>query len=213
MKSVKESLIKAGQGQLDLIPSNEMPADIFAAAEKGGDSAALPAAAAREFTAARLFEKKPETYSFIIGLLAENVGMLKIGKLLHVSVNTVVAVRDREGETVDIEKKRISSAARAGARMCLEGIIEDLADPIRRAKISARDKAIIHGVLVEKSELLAGGATSRVEHTDARPTVDDFNAFLDELQVVEGSSCLMDQAGETPGQKALPESSEKEPES
>jgi hypothetical protein len=188
------SLIRPDEEQLDLIPSDQLPDEIFRDAEAGtGDGYD------HEFTAARLFSQKPETYLTIISLLAEGLGVIRIGRLLKVSPNTVLAVRDREGEIVDIEKERISSAARSAARMCVEGIIEDLSDSERRKKISARDKAIIHGVLVEKSELLSGGVTSRVEVKHAEPTHNDFNSYLESLPQVD--VCEMDQPGEKGGQK------------
>jgi hypothetical protein len=63
--------------------------------------------------------------------------------------------------------------------LSVEGIVEDLADPIRRYMMPARDKAVVAGILVEKSELLAGGATQRVEHIFGDPTEDDFNRIID----------------------------------
>ncbi len=187
------SLIKPDTEQLDLISSDQMPDDIFRE-DEAGDKYGV-----REFTAARFFSNEPEKYRTIISLVAEGLGVIRIGKLLKVSPNTVMAVRDREGEIVDIEKERISRAARSAARMCIEGIIEDLSDPERRKKISARDKSIIHGVLIEKSELLSGGATSRVEIKNADPSHDDFNAYIDSLPLADIQE--MDQPGEKSEQK------------
>ena len=180
----KLSLINPEEKQLYLIESDQLPASIFEESEKltddDGDGYK------REFTAARLFARKPEVYNSIISLSAEGLGALRIGRLLKVSPNTVLAVRAREGEIVDIEKERISRECRAAARMCVEGIVEDLTDPARRRKISAKDKAIIHGVLIEKAELIAGLPTSRIDHSGSRePSADDYNNYLNGMKTIE----------------------------
>jgi hypothetical protein len=76
----------------------------------------------------------------------------------------------RNGEAVDIEKKRLSNLYRKGARLAGERIVEDLVDDEKAAKIPANQKAFIVGILTEKSELLAGGATSRVAHSKVEPS-------------------------------------------
>ena len=138
-----------------------------------------------EFTGDRLFDQKPEVYQAIVYCLAEGFGMIRIGKLLKVSPNTVMAVRDREGEAVDIEKARLSNLYRKGARLAGERIVEDLLDDEQAKKIPANQKAVIVGILTEKSELLSGGATSRVAHAPAEPSNEDFDAYLASLRSVD----------------------------
>lgn len=153
-----------------------------------------------EFTGARLFAKKPELYKSIIALSAEGLGVLRIGRLLHVSPNTVLAVRAREPVAVDIERKRLAGLSREAARMCVEGILEMLADPKQVAKMSIRDKGIVAGILTEKSELLTGGATARLEtqgHTASVDIVEYLRWIKDEYASRIGSG------GEKEGQRAL----------
>lgn len=143
-----------------------------------------------------MFDQRPETYQRIVSLLAEHVGVIKIGRLLKVSPNTVRAVQLREGISIDIEKRGIANLCHQGARLAAEGIIEDLSDPVKRGKIAARDKAVIVGVMVDKGQLLAGEATQRLElHEIKTPDHDDFNAYIAGLPRVTGL------AGETAAQK------------
>lgn len=143
--------------------SEAMDAALFAADEGSRNP---------EFTGARLFAQKPDIYKSIIALSAEGLGVLRIARVLHVSPNTVLAVRQREPAAVDIERKRLAGLSREAARMCVEGILEMLADPKQVAKMSIRDKGIVAGILVEKSELLSGGPTARVETHGQSASVD-----------------------------------------
>jgi hypothetical protein len=135
-----------------------MPASFFAESESAG-----------EFTGARLFSSRPETYKAIIALTSEGIGAIRIGKILGVSPNTVLAVRSREPESIDIEKRRLSGLSREAARMCVEGIIEMLCDPEQVKEMSIKDKGIVFGILAEKSELLSGSPTQRVQNTGTPP--------------------------------------------
>lgn len=175
---LQHSLIEQAGQQLELIRSDEMDAEVFRDSEQQG-----------EFTGARLFKQNPDLYRTIISLLAEGLGVIRIGKLLRVSPNTVMAVRDREPEAIDIAKKRIADLARRGAQVCVEGIVEALLDPERRTKVSAKDMAIIAGVLVDKSELLSGGATVRIGHVGDGAQHIDFNEYIEQLRRVGAHEC------------------------
>ncbi len=138
--------------QLQLFSSDQLPAEFFSEEESRG-----------VFTGARLFSAKPELYKAIIALSAEGLGAIRIGRVLRVSPNTVLAVRAREPSEIDIEKKRLSELSREAARMCVEGIVEMLSDPDQTKKMSLKDKGIVFGILTEKSELLSGSPTARVQ--------------------------------------------------
>lgn len=153
-----DSLIKSQSCQLTLFESDQMPSSFFAESESAG-----------EFTGARLFSSRPETYKAIIALTAEGIGAIRIGKILGVSPNTVLAVRAREPESIDIDKKRLSGLSREAARMCVEGIIEMLCDPEQVKEMSIKDKGIVFGILAEKSELLSGSPTQRVQNIGTPP--------------------------------------------
>ena len=180
------SLLSAADRQLELIPSDQMEASHFEELEAKG-----------EFTGERLFKQRPRTYVEIVSLLAEGLGVNRIGRILHVSGHTVRAVRDREPAAIATVKERIARQAYHGASMCVDAILEDLDDAEIRKKIATRDLAVTMGVLVDKAQLLSGGATSRPETITRQADHDDFTRMLEEA-VRTGS------AGEMGGQKGEP---------
>src|SRR5574343_580881 len=101
---IMHSLVKQDDQQLRLFSSEQLDDSLFAVAESRG-----------EFTGARLFSSRPEVYKSIIALSAEGIGAIRIGKILGVSPNTVLAVRAREGGRIDIEKTRVSLLSREAA--------------------------------------------------------------------------------------------------
>ena len=178
------SLLNPREEQLPLISSADMDDELFQELE-GREQAG-------EFTGARLFAKDPARYEAIVSLLAEGLGVKLIGKILKVSPNTVMAVRDREPEAVDTLKERVADGARSVMRLCVEGIRECLLDEVRAKKIGPRDLAIIFGIMTEKSELLTGGATARLETGPAEPGHQEFNEWLESLPRVDGQSTRLD---------------------
>ena len=184
----RTSLIQAAPEQPELFSSDQFPASLFHDEEVAGT-----------FTGERFFSRDPQRYKECVALLAEGLGVIRIGKLLHCSPNTVRAVRDREAPSIDILKQQLQRLLQHGAQMCVEGILEDLDDDTKRGKISAYHKSIIAGVLTDKAQVLSGGATSRVEFVTQEPEHDDFNAYLDKMQRVRQSETGI--AGGTPGQK------------
>jgi hypothetical protein len=148
------SLIQGDNQQLKLFGSDQMDPALFLAEESGEQ---------REYTGARLFVANPELYKAIVALSAEGLGVLRIAKILHVGPNTIMAVREREPQSVDIEKRRIAGLSREGAKMCVEGIIELLCDPVQKKKMTIKDLGIVFGILAEKHELLSGSPTARLQ--------------------------------------------------
>lgn len=184
----KHSLIRQEGEQPALFTSADMDGAVFAEDEQR---------VLGEYTGERLFQRKPETYRLIVQLLAEGIGQIKIGALLQVSPNTVRAVSAREGHSVDIVKKRLSARCLGVAGLALEGIEEDLSDPLRRRLTSTKDKALVVGILTDKGLLMAGEATSRMEISDiTKPSHDDFNAYIAGLK-----SAATRGDGENPGTK------------
>lgn len=169
-KGNKHSLVEAKENQLLLGTDAEAEA-FFAGTETKG-----------EFTGERLFLKHPEKYKLVLALTAAGVGQIRMAEILSISPNTVRAVQEREGRPIDIEKEKLSKLCMHAAGLAVEGIVEDLSDPTRRKKVSAKDKAIIAGVMAEKGLLTAGEATGRIEVIDGTPGHDDFNSYLSGLK-------------------------------
>jgi hypothetical protein len=168
--------------QPELIPSTEMPAALFDVQESQG-----------QYTAARLFEQKPEVAQQIIGMLAEGIGILRISRICRVSPSTVIAVRDRSGVEIENQGRAVSRTAMHVAHQSLEAVQEAIDDPDRRQKVSPRDWAIIAGVAVDKAQLLAGLPTSISVNVAAElPSHDDYERMVSE----------MGRGGDAGGQKA-----------
>lgn len=138
-----------------------------------------------EFTGERLFQQRPDTYKAIVVLLGQKLGVIRIGKLLGVSPNTVMAVRDREGATVDIVKEHLARVAHAGATLASEGMLEALNNILQHPDCLAvkdlKDLAVVYGILVQNAQLLSGQPTARLE-VSTKPEHDDWNAYVASLK-------------------------------
>jgi hypothetical protein len=133
------------------------------------------------FTAERLFLRNPDKYKLIVGLSGMGIGAIRASKMLNVSVNTVLAVREKEGDKVEIEKKRWGRLTRAASMLCLDIIIERLST--EPADETLKDLAITYGILTEKAELLMGGPTARIETREGKAvTHQDVLDYLHDLR-------------------------------
>lgn len=154
--------------QLSLIPSTEIDDGVFTEMEQRG-----------VFTGERLKVRDPQRYQVVASLLAEGLGVKTVAALAKVSVHTVQAVRDHEPHLIATLKEDIAKTARSTARLCVDRLRDAVLNP--DSKISARDLAIITGVLVDKAELLSGGPTARLEIGEAGGH-GELQAFMEELR-------------------------------
>jgi hypothetical protein len=143
-----------------------------------------------EFTGDRLFHQRPDVYKAVVMLLAQRLGVIRIGKLLSVSPNTVMAVRDREGATIDTVKLRLADVAHNGALLASESILEALNSIAPNAKNlgvkELKELAVVYGILVQNGQLLAGQPTARVEMGELqKPQHEDFNRYLANLPTAQ----------------------------
>lgn len=154
-----------------------------------------------EFTGERLFRDRPGVYAAVVRMVAEGQSISSTARALGISRNTVCAVRDREGFSVEQEKKQLLRDLRRASQLGVEKVLELLPDTK-----SAKDAAIVTAVMVDKQQLLSGEATSRVERVEVKP--DQVKAFLDALPVVEVEELEVISTGiapETHGQRAAAE--------
>ena len=98
------------------------------------------------------------------------------------SVHTVRAILRHAGAALfaaEPDNARALSLMREGRELALERTIEALSDDARCRKITPDKLALTAAILTDKTQLLSGEATSRVEHVDgSAPAVDDFTQFL-----------------------------------
>lgn len=131
-----------------------------------------------EFTGERLVARRPETYRAIVRMLAEGLSGSSIARACQVSRNTVAAVREREGYSIEQSKKELLATIRRGSQIAAERVVE-LLPHIQNAK----DAAITLAVLVDKAQLLSGEATSRIEKVEVNQ--DKLSELLASLPVLE----------------------------
>lgn len=181
-----ESLILGNGQQLGLLDVDEagLPPQAYDRAESSG-----------RFTGDRIFSSNPRLYRAIVSLLGRAVPYREVSEICSVSVNTVCAVAQREGVPIETIRERVGRLSMDVASLTIEAIRDMLADPVQRAALSLRDLSIAYGIAVQNGQLLLGGATVRMETSDAVPTHDD---YLRMIRNVTPTGL----AGETPAQKA-----------
>ena len=154
-----------------------------------------------EFTGERLLARRPDAYQAIIRMSAEGLSISAQARALGVSRNTVCAVRDREGFSIEQDKKDLLRDVRRAARLSVERAIE-LVPGIQ----SAKDAAIVAAVMIDKMQLLSGEATARVERVEV--SQDKLSEMLASLPILEAEVVpLTGPSADAPEQKgtaALP---------
>jgi hypothetical protein len=189
--SEQQSLMMPDERQPELLPTRD---PVFGDLERRGD-----------FTGDRLFQQRPDTYKAVVVLLGQGIGVIKIGKLLSVSPNTVMAVRDRERLPIEIVRDHLARVAMDGATLASEAMRDGLSAVAGRAdKLEVkdlRDLAVLYGILVEKAQLLSGQPTARVQVEELKPAEHD--AFNDYLRALKPAK-VIHLEGETSGEKERP---------
>lgn len=171
-ESNPESLILGDGRQLTLLGAEldeaGLPDVVYAASDAAG-----------RFTGERIFLKNPQIYRAIASLLGRSMPYREIADVCSVSINTVCGVAFRERVPIETIRERIGRIGLDVAQLTLEAIRDVMADPVARAKVSAKDLAIIFGIATTNAQLLLGGATSRIESGDISvPAHDEYLAFL-----------------------------------
>ncbi len=195
MSEHESKLLPSGDGsQGELLPGARFLAQVEMRAAELEQSG--------EFSGERLWRQRPDTYKAIVVLLGQRMGVIRIGQMLGVSPNTVLAVRDREQPAVDMVKEHLARVAHAGATLASEGILEALNTILQRKHSlgvkDLKELAVVYGILVQNGQLLAGQPTARVEVSEIRPPGhEDWNAYIRDLP----AATITHLAGEKSGAK------------
>lgn len=130
---------------------------LFSEAEIGAEKLE----ATGEFSGERLLARRPEVYRAILSMSAEGLSVSAMARAFGVSRNTIAAVQDREGFSIEHLKKELLRNVRTAARLSVERVVE-----LVPGITSAKDAAIVAAVMVDKLQLLSGEATARVERVE-----------------------------------------------
>ncbi len=126
----------------------------------------------------RLRESDPGRYEIVIGLLADgSLSQRQISRLTGVSRNLVAGIAKTQTADIEPVKQRIAGKARSLAELCIDRAEEMVLDD--DSKIPLKDLMIAAGVLTDKSLLLSGEATQRIEVERVDP--DEFNRRFRQL--------------------------------
>jgi hypothetical protein len=148
-----------------------------------------------EFTAERLMESRPTIYRALVDGLGQGLGVRQLCRAYRVSHHTVAAVMARESQAVATLKERTVSVLRTFGRLAADRLLDEV------DQIPIQSLPIALGIAVEKAELLAGGATSRIEHTESGPTHDDYIRMISG-KVIEAEVVPIGLEGEEVAQKS-----------
>lgn len=141
----------------------------------------------------------PDRYMTVCALLADgSLSQREISRLTGTSRNLVAGI-NRQAVEIEPLKQRLAGRARNLAQLCLERAEEIVQDG--KSKVTLRDLAILAGVAIDKSQLLAGDATQRIETVEASSGADDFADQVERLQSADVQELSMDSAGEEPAVK------------
>jgi hypothetical protein len=126
----------------------------------------------------------PATYERVINLLADGtLSQRTISRLCGVSRNLVSGVARSQHADIEPVKQRIASKARNLADLCIERAEEIVRDD--SSKIGLKDLLIGAAVMVDKSLVLSGQASSIVEFRQADPAGDEFDRALSRARRVD----------------------------
>jgi hypothetical protein len=137
-----------------------------------------------EFTGAstgdRLKDQRPDLYRIVVQLLGQGSGVREIMRMTGLHNKTIVAVRDREGVSIDTLRK----VHAAGHSMIVELGIELTEEAFTQGtihgepvKLRLGDIAMATKLHFDMKQILQGGATSRIEHTEG-PTHEDYMKLI-----------------------------------
>jgi hypothetical protein len=146
------------------------------------DDAGLPPSAyarmeeSGRYTGERIFSGNPRLYHAIVKLLGRALPYREIADICSVSINTVCGIAFREQIPIETIRERIGRTGLDVAQLSLEAMKDMLTDPVIRSTLSLKELSVAFGIATTNAQLLLGGATARVENTQA--AVPDHEAYL-----------------------------------
>lgn len=150
---------------------------------------------------AKIFRRtRPAEYRLAVELLGRDKHSIReLEELLHVSHHTLEAVRQEESEKLATLRQKCARQNLALHEMCLDRA-QDLiprCDDLQKLAVSS-------GIFAEKSNLLAGEATARIEEVKAVNLVERFQIFVTSLEKKAAAREIGDEAGNKLTNSATP---------
>jgi hypothetical protein len=102
------------------------------------------------YTGEILLRTRPKTYQRVVQLLSENTPVIQIMRLCRVAQDTVIAVRNREAQTISERKNKLATMLSDVATLGTERMTHTI------GKAGLRDAAIGTGIAVDKLLALTG---------------------------------------------------------
>lgn len=137
-----------------------------------------------EYSAERLFAKRPEVYIEIVRMLADpTISKRQIKRQCKVHHLTISAIQEREGQSIDTLRLSLGKKALNLAAYSLETIEEMLAS----GRFKPGEMAFLFSALVDKGQLVTGGATSRPDVQGKDNVAAKLEEFLSGLQTHSGA--------------------------
>jgi hypothetical protein len=185
--------------ELPTLPGMELPEAARSFLEAGGPGMG-------EYSGEVLRARHPQLYRAAVELLGRGYGIRDTAKILSMSARSIMAIRDREPDTIATVKRYVSRKYLDVATLAAEVARDRLTD--EPESIPFKDLMIGGAVAVDKHLILAGEATQRIEHV-VRPAEDEYERLLHDARarglVIEGELVPdTDIALEDPGQRGAP---------
>lgn len=112
-----------------------------------------------QYTAARLFLRRPDTYRTVVRLLTEKQSVRAIKRACAVHHNTIAAVAERERIPIDTQKEQVIGKL----RLLQDMLVDSMIDHVAAGTMKAEALPVAFGIATDKLELLSGGVTARIE--------------------------------------------------
>jgi hypothetical protein len=141
-----------------------------------------PKGSQARYTGEILLRTRPKTYQRVVQLLSENTPVIQIMRLCRVAQDTVIAVRNREAQTISERKNKLATMLSDVATLGTERMTHTI------SKAGLRDAAIGTGIAVDKMLALAGQSPVGVQVAvvnmptpEERENIDRAHRALDEI--------------------------------
>ena len=165
---------------MDSLLEQEKTPELFSteelALDKVGDQIAQG-----HYTGERLHQERPEIYREIVELLAMGASRRSIKARCKVHHLTIDAIFYREAGTIDTLRQQLARRMMLGSYLATESLIED----IEKDRLKPEAKAFAAKALAETANLMSGAATARIENFSKIQVMDELQAKLDALPLVD----------------------------